>query len=659
MELQILKYNIFIIKARRTFSYSYDGDKLEAGTIVEVDFRNKKYLGIVISMSDYTDETKNISNVTKYIIPSTYIDFCKFIANYNLAKVENFYNMLLPFDRKTFFASSRRKICGDHDKEDHNPGINNIKLNNEQQDAMNKIIEYSNCFNAILLHGITGSGKTEVFLKAVNQIMSTGRRQILILVPEIALSVSIETKISKYFGANVYSWHTGVTAPQKRAIWEKAIAGDPMIIVGARSALFIPFASLACIIIDEEHDKSYKQSDTPLYNARDMAVYLAKLRDIPIVLISATPSVESYNNVISGKYKYIKLTSRFFSDAKLPEIIIDNMHLANKIYDNFLTDFSLKKIKECIREKRQALIFVNRRGYAPKLICRDCDHKFECNICSTWLCYHMKRNILMCHHCGNFRKFKETCPNCSGKNLSFIGVGIEQAQSILKKLLPDSRIEELSSDTIDSQDKIQKTIDKINNMEVDIILGTQIIIKGQNFHNIQLVVVSSMDGMLHSNDFRAIERSYQTFHQVAGRAGRKESGAQVILQTYDEQSNIIKTIANGDIEKLYDMEIRNRRILQMPPFGKIISILISSTNLIAANHCASEIVKRAPGDPNVKIVGPIEASILKIRNRYRIRIMVNSAINYNLNRYVTSLLSGLKQPKNTRIIVDVNPYDFY
>lgn len=652
------RYCIFIRKSKQIFTYASDDTVLQIGHIVEIDLKNNTHVGIVIKMSDYDGVTKNILSVLPYKIREEYIEFCKFVAQYNISKVENFYSLLLPFDHKSLTikdCNSRRKIVAPQSN-DNISNINSILLNDEQSNALQQMLAYKDTFNVFLLHGITGSGKTEVFLQFIANIIDDNS-QTLILVPEIALSVSIEQKVLDYFPNNVYLWHTSITMANKRKIWKRAVSGEKMIVVGARSSLFIPFKNLRCIVIDEEHDKSYKQSDSPIYNARDMAVYLAKLLNIPIVLASATPSVESHNNMLLGKYKYLRLSSRFFAEASLPQVIVSDMKI-EKVYDKFLTELSVQAISECITNNKQALIFVNRRGYAPRITCNACGEKFTCKMCSLWLCYHANLNSLVCHYCGYSVSFSNKCLSCSSDNIALIGIGIEKAQDILKKIFPRARVTELSSDTIDHPDKIRKEIDDINNGMIDIILGTQIVSKGQNFHNVQLVVVSSMDSMLYGDDFRSVERAYQTFHQVAGRSGRKEGGAKVILQTYEPNNNIINVIKDDEIQKLYDIEICNRKLLCMPPFGKIVSILVSSPCAIESEDIAHQIVNKAPKHSCCRVMGPTKAMIYKLRNRYRMRILFMCDVSFNVNKYITEILKGICHSKFARIVIDVNPYDF-
>jgi primosomal protein N' (replication factor Y) len=637
-----------LVNLSNTYTYSYSSP-LEIGQIVTVDFKGREMIGVIIGCgsNEFSGKIKNIVSVLPNKIGDKYIEFAKFFASYNLIALGSVFKLLIPFGVDLILSPEKAS------KALREKRLTDFELSVEQNEAFEKIKKYSGRYKTILMHGVTGSGKTEVFLKFIKRCV-TGK-QALVMVPEIALSGELAQKISRACGIDVFIWHNSISSSKKVSIWRKAIDGDEMIVVGARSSLFIPFSKLSAIIIDEEHDSSFKQSDTPIYNARDMAIYLGYCLDIPVVLSSATPSVESYNNAISGKYEYVKLNSRYFDDACLPHVYIDD--LRKKKTDGVLSEFSVNAIAKCLNNKKQALIFVNRRGHTPRVFCKSCGWKVSCPCCSTWLCFHRRTREFICHCCGHVSNIVKECPICGERNLAGVGSGIEKVYEECSDLFPGARILTVSSDTIGTPNKISKAIKLIKNFEVDIILGTQIIAKGHNFDNLDLVIVTYADAIAYADDFRSIERSFQMINQVSGRAGRKDGkNAMVVIQTYDPNESMIKIFKDGDIDRFYEIELRNRKLMNMPPFGKIANITISSLSESRVVSFAKDIAKAAPKIDGVKMIGPLEPVLYKIRSRYRMRITILS--NTPIQNYITSWLGNCKTPKDIRISIDMDPYDF-
>ena len=651
MEQKILKYSVVVTRdLNSSYTYCYD-QELDIGQVVSVAFRNSCITGVVIDNvgSDFDGKIKKIDLILPYKIPESYIEFAKFVSEYNLIRLGTVYSMIVPFSTDAILVPEKPvkipKITAE------SPVI----LNDEQQSAVSEILHYKNEFKTILLHGITGSGKTEVFLEFAKEIMNSGNAtQILILVPEIALSNELAKKVASRLDCEVYIWHNTVAKSKKLNIWKKAIDGQRMVIVGARSALFIPFSKLGLIIIDEEHDMSFKQSETAIYNARDMAVYLGYTLDIPVVLSSATPSVESYYNAINGKYKYIKLTSRYHKNATLPAISIDDLRQEKQ--SGTLSEYSRREIQRCLKNGKQALIFVNRRGHTPKVLCRHCGERVTCPGCSAWLCYHLDTRELVCHYCDFRTPAKNICSSCGEKSLVGIGAGIEKVQEECAELFPNARILVLSSDTINTPNKISKAIEQIKNNEVDIVLGTQIVAKGHNFNNLSLVVVTCVDAMLYGDDFRAIEKTFQLLYQVAGRAGRSgDTPGKVIIQTYNPDDYIMQILENNDIDRFYETEIQNRKMTQMPPFGKMAAITLSALSEREVSDFATKLVATMPRFAGIKILGPIQPAIYKIRSRYRLKILVLSQ--YSLQKYISSVKFLQSPSRNIRLTIDIDPYE--
>ena len=657
MEQKILKYQIATIQ-KIEIAYTYSSDiALELGQLVAVDLRNRECCGIVVgdSQDSYSGVTKKISAILPYKISPQYIKFAEFVAFYNIANIADVFKLIVQFNIKTLLLPERalKSVVRDVDA--------TIKLSDDQFHAAQKMKQFVDIFKVILLHGITGSGKTEVFLEFAVPIVESGK-QILILVPEVSLSIDLAKKVASKFRIPVYVWHNSISRGKKVSIWKKAANGEPMILVGARSALFVPFVNLGCIVVDEEHDKSFKQNEYVVYHARDMAIYLASCLNIPIVLSSATPSVESFNNAQNEKYEYIVLKSRYFQYAKLPDIYIDDMkkHKATGV----LSQHSINQIANCLAQNKQALIFVNRRGHTPKVLCHSCGAKVECPSCSAWLCYHRNMNQMVCHYCGFFSAAKTVCDFCQSDDIVGIGDGIEKVCEEVVKLFPDKRVMGLSSDTMNTQAKISHAIDKIKNSEVDIILGTQIISKGHNFHNLNLVIITCIDMMLYGDDFRSTEKAFQLMHQVSGRAGRVgsiDSNAQVVIQTYNPDDELMKILHTNNIAKLYSTEIANRKLMKMPPFGKLVSIILSALSENEVCYFAKKFLGASSAVPKngkkIKILGPIQPPMFKLRSRYRLRILVMSES--HMQEYIKAWVKISKIPKNIKITIDVDPHDFF
>ncbi len=641
-----MNYDILIpLDLLTPFVYSYDSE-LPIGQLVIVDFRNREVVGIVGARNDqYNGSIKRISDILPYSIRSVYLDFCEFISKYTLNSIGNVTHLIAPFSIDQLLLPEKNiKSVSSANRVD-------VQLTSDQAKALKILREQGSGFRTTLLQGVTGSGKTEVFLEYAKNI-----EQVLIMVPEISLSNELATKTYERLGIPVYIWHHSVSPSKKREIWKKAVNGETMAIVGARSALFIPFAKLGCIIIDEEHDQSFKQSEGITYNARDMAIYLAHLLDIPIILSSATPSIETYQNAISGKYQHIQLQSKY-SPIENSNVVINSIQ--KQKLQGSLNETSIKAIAKCLEKKKQALIFVNRRGHTPKILCSSCSHKIMCPHCDTWLCYHADKNALICHYCGYQTFLPSKCPQCHENSLIGLGCGVEKVASEIEHLFPNAAILCLSSDNMNSPNKISKNIQKIQNHEIDIIIGTQIVSKGHNFKFLNTIVISCIDSMLYGDDFRAAERAFQLTHQIMGRAGRASSsaGATVIIQTYTPDDPMLKLITAGDLDAFYSTEMRNRKETGMPPYGRMIAILISSSDKNALEQFARIICKRSVGISHFfKIIGPIVPSIPKIRNIYRLRFLVvsSSLVQQQLKQWFRSITP----PQNIKVSIDVDPYDF-
>lgn len=640
------KYSVIVpFDLNSCFAYSYDED-LQVGQLVAVSFRNREVVGVISSSCcDYGGNIKQVSSVLPYAISDPYIKFCEFVAQYTMNSIGNIMRLIVPFsiDKILIEEKNIKPILLDKSPSE-------IVLTKDQLKALDEMKGACNGFKAVLLHGMTGSGKTEVFLEFIR-----GMEQVLILVPEISLSSELAKKVSERIGVPVYIWHHSITSAKKRDIWKKAINGEKIVIVGARSALFIPFSSLNCIVIDEEHDSSLKQSEGIIYHARDMGIYLARLLNIPIILSSATPSLESYSNAISGKYGHILLKSRFFESERSSLIHIDDLRKQKGI----LSEYSFKSIEQCLAKNKQAMVFVNRRGHTPKILCSSCGWKVTCSRCDTWLCYHANQNCFICHHCGFKSAPLKKCKECGEESLIGVGSGVEKVATFIAETFPCASVMNLSSDNMDTPNKISKMLQKIVRHEIDIVVGTQIMAKGHNFPDLNTIIITCLDDMLYGDDFRTAEKAFQLTYQVAGRAGRfqESEGAHIVYQTYNPSDALVQLIASGNIEKFYGIELFNRKMTKMPPFGKMISILISSRSEKSLGDFSRELVRFEPRSRYFKVLGPLVPAVSKINNIYRLRFIVSSE-KYAHN-YVKQWFSVVKIPKDIKVSMDVDPYDFF
>lgn len=509
-----------------------------------------------------------------------------------------------------------------------------------------------------LIDGVTGSGKTEVYFEAVAETIRRGK-QALILMPEIALTGQFLERFAKRFGERPVEWHSELTPRTRARNWAAVASGAARAVVGARSALFLPYADLGLIIVDEEHDQAYKQEDGTHYHARDMAVVRGHIAKIPVVLASATPSVESEVNARKGRYKRIALPSRF-GGQHMPGIEAIDLKREGPMRGRFIAPRLAEAIQIAIEKKEQALLFLNRRGYAPLTLCRACGHRFSCNICDAWLVDHRFRQRLVCHHCGFSMPRPHVCPSCSAEeSLVAVGPGVERLQEEAASLFPGARTMVLSSDLITSVETMRSELNEIAEGRVDVIIGTQLVAKGHNFPRLNLVGVVDADLGLGNGDPRAAERTYQLLSQVIGRAGREAGRGFGYLQTHQPEHPVIKALVANDREAFYDSEIAARESTGYPPFGRLASLIISAGDRPTAEGFARKLVSDSPYDERIKVLGPAEAPLAVIKGRYRFRILVKSARSVDLSAYLRDWLAHTVKPKgNIKLEVDVDPQSF-
>lgn len=513
-------------------------------------------------------------------------------------------------------------------------------------------------FSATLLDGVTGSGKTEVYLSAIEEIFKDETAQVLIMLPEIALTSQVINRFQRRFGFEPLTWHSGRTKSQKEKIWRKVANGGTRLIIGARSSLFLPFKNLKLIIIDEEHDSSYKQEEGVIYNARDMAVVRAKIENFPIILASATPSVETVENVKSGKYEWLHLPHRH-GGAQMPDVSIIDMRNQKLDSRHFLSLPLVNAIRENIKNKQQSLLFMNRRGYAPLMLCRTCGFRFQCEECSTWLVQHKYGSYLMCHHCGFKRNLPKTCPECESENsLASCGPGVERIEEEVREYFPDSNIALMASDSLTNA-KMAQMLEDILSGRVDIIIGTQVIAKGHHFPLLTLVGVVDGDLGLEGGDLRASERTYQLLHQVAGRAGREGNKGRVIIQSYIPGNAVIQALQGWDRDGFISAEMDSRMQNMMPPFERFTALIISGSEELLTANAAKQLVILAPKHNGIRVLGPVPAPIFMLRGKFRHRILIKSARNINIQKWLEELLQKVKIPSGVKVRVDIDPYSFF
>ncbi len=557
----------------------------------------------------------------------------------------------------------KREVLINEEAEEQIVNLNKeVNLTDEQQQAADILVRKAgNGFSATLLDGVTGSGKTEVYFEAVAEVLAQ-KKQVLVLVPEISLTSQWLKRFETRFGVTPFIWHSEVGEKDKAKTWKAVALNKAKVVVGARSALFLPFADLGIIVVDESHDHSFKQESLVTYQGRDMAVLRAHLEKIPVILSTATPDLETIVNVEEGKYDCVKLTKRF-AKAVLPEIkIIDlkkDKPQKGEWGVSFLAPTLVNELQHNLERGEQSMLFLNRRGYAPLLICRDCGHRMQCPHCTAWLSEHRLTGELICHHCG-FKMFTpKRCPACSSEEgLTACGPGVERIAEEVAKRFPTARTAILSSDITTNYREISKVIHQTANKEVDILIGTQILAKGHNFPDLTLVGVVDADLGLMGTDLRASEQNFQLLAQVSGRAGRGEKKGTVYLQTLYPDNLVLQAVIEHNREKFIEIEKSSRLFLKMPPYGKLAAVIISSPNQQAAEAAAYYLGKCAPNTDFIETLGPAPAPMSLLRGKYRYRLLLKTAKNINIQEVLKKWLGMVKVKSNVRIDVDINPYSF-
>ncbi|MDR3441095.1 primosomal protein N' [Telmatospirillum sp.] len=512
-------------------------------------------------------------------------------------------------------------------------------------------------FSVTLLEGVTGSGKTEVYFEAVAEALRRGR-QVLVLLPEIALSTQWLARFERRFGTRPVEWHSELGAAARRDGWRDVAFGRAKVIVGARSALFLPYPELGLIVVDEEHDASFKQEEGVIYHARDMAVVRARTGDVPIILASATPSLETQTNVVQGRYARVSLPLRH-GGADLPEISLVDMRRHAPPRQSWLSPPLVQAIENTLTAGEQVMLFLNRRGYAPLTLCRGCGHRLQCPHCTAWLVEHRSAGRLQCHHCGYISAKPAVCPECQAEDsFAACGPGVERLAEEVAAKFPDARTVIMASDTLRGPQAAQDLIDRMANREIDLLIGTQVVAKGHHFPLLTLVGVVDADLGLAGGDLRAAERTFQLLSQVAGRAGRAAHKGHVLLQTYQPDDKVMQALLSGDGERFYLAEADDRRVAGMPPFGKLVALIVSGPDPDAVDRLAAQLARVAPRGGDIEVLGPAPAPLALLRGRHRRRLLLKAPRAVNVQAVVRRWLTGLRLPGGLRVQIDVDPYSF-
>lgn len=636
-----------IIPKNKLFILDYKSSlDLSSGQLIIVPFRDEKIIGIVDSIQDES-KVKSLKEITetysgKIILSEDFIKFLKLSAKYYFAEIGSIMKMVLPVN---LAEASPKKLIQELEN------TNLLELSKDQKDAYNQISSKG----ASVLHGLTGSGKTEIYFHKIMECLKNGK-QALFMLPEIALSKQMISRFEERFNEKAIIWNASIGKSRKQRILKSILSGEVKIIIGARSALFLPYKDLGVIIVDEEHDSSYKQEDSLSYNARDMAVLRGSICNIPVILGSATPSLESFYNIECGKYNYIRLESRF-GDSVLPNIIPINMRKESK--EKWISNPLKEAIEKNIAKNQQVMLYLNRKGYSPFILCKDCGYRPSCTSCSSNMVYHKALDNLICHHCSYHTKYLPDCPECLSKDSMMpYGPGIERILEEVTNLFPDANIQLMSKEEMQSQKKSKEILDNIMSDKVDIIIGTQIITKGYHFPNLTLVGVIDSDMALVSNELRASESAFSLLHQLAGRAGREKIQGNIYMQSYYPDSKFMKLLKEHNFDEFIQNELEERKKAKMPPIYKIASLTITDKNEIKSKRQSMDIVRAMKKSPDISILGPAPANISKLKNQYRYRILLIANNASNLHKYLAELISRMDYKIKKTIRIDIDPYSF-
>jgi len=628
---------------------------LKPGDFVKAPFGTNEITGVVWPFEQKTDKKFRIKKISKKInvknLNPSMIKFISWFSKYNLVPLGMSLKMCL-FNKSV--------VEKNFNKEFDKFKIKNIKnkfiLNKEQKKSLAFIRSIGTDYNVTVIEGVTGSGKTLVYFERIKDFIKKGS-QVLILLPEIALTNQFSRRFKEFFGVEPAIWHSSATRKNKSIIWKGITEGKIQIVLGARSSLFLPFKNLGIIIVDEEHDPSYKQDEGVSYNARDMAITRASLEKIPINLITSIPSIETYNNIINKKYQVTKLNKRY-KEAALPNIEIINLHSEVLEKESWIANKTITKVNEYLDKGNQVLFFLNRRGFAPFVICKKCGYKFECPNCAVNLNFHKKANKLLCHYCGHKSSLSRDCKVNKKCDLLFCGPGVERIFAELKKKYPNKKIEIFSSDTLERNKSTNTLLKKVEKNKIDILVGTQLLSKGFHFPKLNCIVVVDSNFSSHGYDLRSAEKNVQLYHQLAGRAGREGMASDIYFQTYTPDDEILLKISKNDPHAFLRQELLLRKEKKLPPFYRLVSLIISGKNESLIMKFALKIKLQLPNINDVNVLGPVLAPITKLKMKYRCRILIRYPKNLFIQKYLSQSLNKIKITPGIKLEVDVDPINF-
>ncbi len=646
MKAQVLLPKIF------NFPFTYNSQsEIKIGDIVEVPFGSKKELG-VIWKNNYKEpekiKIKNIYKKTGYSIDKKLVDFVEWFSIYNMVPIGLALKMVIG-GNDNFIKVKDNPILQKNKK------IKKFELNKEQKKALKFLENANNKFDISVLQGTTGSGKTLVYFERIKKIIKENK-QALVLLPEIFLTNEFKTRFNEFFGFEPAVWHSKITPKQKRIIWKGVLNNEIKILIGARSALLLPFKKLGIIIVDEEHDSSYKQDEGVIYNARDMAISRANFEKVPIHLVTSVPSIETYNNILKKKFRHIKIIKRY-KDYPLPETKIINLNI-KKIKNRFISNETVKLVKNYLDKGDQILFFINRRGFAPYLICKKCGFKHVCSNCSLYLTFHKIKNKAICHHCSLEKGVKTKCGLKENCEFIMYGPGVEKIFEEAKEIFPNKKIRIFSSDYLKTKDKTKKLFQEIHENKIDILVGTQMISKGFNFPKLNCIVVIDADFSGRGYDLRTTEKNIQLYHQLSGRAGRFSSKSLVVYQTLTPSDVTLNELIRNKSEKLLSNELLIREKNKLPPFIRLIAIIISSKDRGLSLQGAKEIKNKLRNINNIEILGPVDSPMLKIKKNFRSRLLIRFDNRLFMQKKIAKVINGLKISTKIKLTVDVDPINF-
>ncbi len=639
-----------------TFYYSIQEDQIEKAKIgkrIKVPFNNREATGYIVGFKDNTEihDIKEIISIDEEeFFDEKMLKFYRWISDYYFSPLGEVIAASIPS-----YKSLKRINVEDYNPDDIRESP--IKLNDEQKVVMDEIRKgiLSKKFCPFLLHGVTGSGKTEIYIQAIKEVIDIGKKGI-ILVPEISLTHQLISRFEKRFGNRIAVLHSALSQKIRYKEWLRIKNGYADVAIGVRSAIFAPFKDIGIIIVDEEHDSSYKQEEGVRYNARDLALIRGKIWNSVVILGSATPSIESFYNAINGKYRYLRLKNRV-EGRPLPDVEIVDMKDSSK---NILSERLKTAINRDYSNGKQIMLFLNRRGFSPFILCIDCGYVIKCPNCSISLTFHLNKKILLCHYCNFSTVVMSLCPNCKGIRLKGYGIGIEMVEEEIKKLFPSINIDRLDRDSISKKGALNKILTKFERGETNILVGTQMITKGHDYHNVTLVGIISADTSLNIPDFRSSEKTFQLITQFSGRAGRGITPGNVIIQTFNPDHYSILCAKDHDYYRFYKEEIKFRKELNYPPFSRLINFKIIGKNeektkeiAIDVGNIAKMISKRYSKDIN--ILGPSPAPIAKIKGKYRWQLLVKGRNRSSLYGFSSDFLDECHKKRSAKIIIDVDP----